>query len=372
MSEAVGYFANLQRGILLRAQQRPKESVDFIGKAIEADPQKAEAYAELALSLNDWGRHETRALQAIDRAIALEPGAARLHGLKGWILVCQRKFREALRVANQAVALDPVCITALNAQANAHTKLGQWKQAQASARRILEQNPNDGPALNLLAQALRLDGRGRESREVVARILSLLPNNAFGQMNAGYAALEVGDHLRANEHFLSSLRLNPHSEHSRAGLLQSMRARVWIYRWQLRINAFIRQPATFRRVLGTYGVILSLFPLGFGLEALHHGFGMIFTATWLASIYLSFTAGLTGDIFLLFDPMGRHALSWKEKRNAGLFAVLFLLLLVRWILTGNWVWVLMLTVYLSVFALSIFAPQLRDHWQRRRASDDLG
>jgi tetratricopeptide (TPR) repeat protein len=114
----------------------------------------------------------------------------------GAILLCQKKYTAALQISNRAVELDPVNETALNAQANAYTKLRKWNQSIISTQRILATDANNAPTLNLLAQALRFQGHIRESREVVVRILALLPNNAFGQMNAGYGAMEVGDHLR--------------------------------------------------------------------------------------------------------------------------------------------------------------------------------
>lgn len=366
--EAFGYSAHLQRGSLLREQNRYREASEYLGKAIEADPEQAPAYVELALCLNEWGGRERQAIRAIDRAISLEPTNARFLGLKGWILVCQHKYQAALAIANQAVQVDPVCITALNAQANAYTKLGNWKKAEASARRILELNVHDAPALNLLAQALRLRGKGRECREVVGRILALLPNNAFGQMNAGYAAMEVGDHLRANEHFLNSLRMDPHCDLARQGLLHSLRARVWIYRWQFRASAFLRQPATFLRVVSLAAVVAGMIPLGFFLEWCHAGLGSLLIVLFMAYVYLSLFSRVTGDIFLLFEPMGRHALKTRAKIEAVVFALFLALLLGTSVYNHIWVTFFVLVGYLGFFGFSIYYPQIKDRWQRWKES----
>ncbi len=364
--EAPGYMPNLQRGILLRGQKRYKEANEFLGKAIEADPEKATAYAELALCLNDWGSREREALRAIDRAIFLEPLNARYLGLKGWILVCQRKYQSALQVANRGVEMDPVCITALNAQANAYTKMGQWKQAEAASRRILALNVHDAPALNLLAQSLRFQGRGKESREVVGRILALLPDNAFGHMNAGYGAMEVGDHVRANEHFLISLRMDPHSDLARKGLLHSLRARVWIYRMQFRIGAFLRRPASFLRVTSLAGIVVGMIVLGFFLEWCHAGLGSLIVLAFVGYIYLSFFSRLTGDIFLFFDPVGRHALSLRDKIHACLFAAVLGCLLVVAALAQLWGALALLLAYVGFFGFAIYYPLLKDRLRRRK------
>jgi Tfp pilus assembly protein PilF len=55
MSDLAAYHSNLQRGVLLRNQRRYQEASVFLGKAIEHDPEKSPAYAELAICLNDLG-----------------------------------------------------------------------------------------------------------------------------------------------------------------------------------------------------------------------------------------------------------------------------------------------------------------------------
>lgn len=355
-----GYAANIQRGILLRNQRRYKEAAEFLCQAIETEPGKSMAYAELALCYNDWGGHGQKALDAINRAIALDPTNAQYHGLKGWILVCQNRYPAALRAATAGVELDPLNIMALNAQANAYTKLRNWKEAEASARRVLALNPNNAPALNLLAQALRLQGRGRESREVVARILALLPNNAFGHMNAGYAAMEVGDHLRANEHFLTSLQMNPHSDLARKGLLHSLRARVWIYRWHFRMATFLRRPATFGRILLLIVVIAGLGSLAGFLQEYHRGWGSWLGILWLMFVYMNLFSRLTGNVFLLADPVGRHALTRQEKTAAYFFAVLLGCILAISFQARAWSILGVISAILALFALSIYYPGIKD------------
>jgi len=367
--EAFSYEAHFQRGVLLRGQRRFKEACDFFGKAIEADPEHAMAYAELALCFNDLDQRSS-ALKAINHAIALEPDNARLLGLKGWILVCQAWYREALEIANHAVAMDPYCLTALNAQANAFTKLGKWKEAEAVARRILTMQVNDAAALNLLAQSLRFQGRNKESREVVASLLALLPDNAFGHMNAGYSAMEVGDYRRANDHFLRSLQMDPDCELAREGLLHSMRARVWIYRWQFRASSFLRRPATFLRIVGLAAFVLAMIPLGFLLEALHPGLGSLLVLAWFAYIYLSVFSRINGDIFLLLDPQGQHALRLQDKIHAVIFALFLLLLMGIFAQKKLWVAFFTIVIYLGIFAFSIYYPNVRDRLQRRREQQE--
>jgi Tfp pilus assembly protein PilF len=366
--ETPGYTAHFQRGALLRSQRRFKEAGEFLGQAIAADPERAGAYAELALCLNDQGNQAAKAIQAIDRAIGLEPTNAHFLGLKGWILVCQFTYHEALRVANRAVETDPNNITALNAQANAYTKLGFWKKAENSTRRILALDVNDAPALNLLAQALRYQGRGKESQEAVDRLLSLLPDNAFGHMNAGYGALEAGDHVRANEHFLISLKMDPHCKLAQLGLLHSLRGRAWIYRVQFRLFSFLRQPASNLRVLGIAALVVGVILAMMMLEAIYPGLGGWTISVGLSYLFLSFFSRQAGDLFLMFEPMGRRALTLQDKVNACLFAFVIALFLGGAAMSQEWSVFLGILLYLGIFAFSILYPPIKDRWRRWKES----
>jgi Tfp pilus assembly protein PilF len=378
--EPTPFFANLQRGSLLLDQNRPKDALPFFQAAIAANPDHPEGYAGLARCYNQIPALRSKSIGAINRAIALVPANSRYFGLKGWFLVCLASYRQAYNAAQQGLAINPTCYQSLNSLANAHTKLGQWKKAEAACLRVLALNPSDGPGLNLLAQALRHQGRWKEAREVVARILAQMPNNAFGHANAGFAALAAGDHLRANEHFLESLRLNPHFDLARRGLLSSLRARNWIIRFNMRYLSWVRRPLTpgyAAAVVGTIFVFVTLVCLFAALSDTFvgkiGGYALAYLfAGCLCYLYLSALIGLLSNFLLLFDPVGRHALTLKEKTRALGTGLIFFFAIV--VLIANQVWFAVAGLILTFFliALSIQFPLLKDRWLRRReqASDD--
>jgi tetratricopeptide (TPR) repeat protein len=78
-----------------------------------------------------------------------------------------------------------------------------------------------------------------ESSTVTASVLARTPDNAMAQSNAGWAALEAGDHKSANEHFLQALRIDPGYDYARSGLLHSFNSRVWIYRMYFKFIAWM-------------------------------------------------------------------------------------------------------------------------------------
>jgi tetratricopeptide (TPR) repeat protein len=375
VSDPDPFQANLQRGSLLLDQNRPAEALPFLQAAIAANPHAPQGYAELARCWNALPATRAKSIAAIDRAIALAPTTSFYFGRKGWYLICLMRFRAALACAQQGLALNPTCPQSLNAQANAYTKLGQWKNAEKACRRILELDPNDDPGLNLLAQALRYQGRWKESREVVDRLLARLPNNAFGHANAGYAALAAGDHLRANEHFLESLRMEPHSDLARRGLLESLRARIWI----IRFNRYLFRAGSLRNLIWTAAILLGIVGTGYlgdFLNSIYPKAGAYFAGIaiglFLLYVYLSLLVGVMGTFLLLFDPIGRHALTPREKVKACLPIFLAAAAVAALLCAGQWPIALAIVAGLLVLAVSIHGPALKDRRERRRQAESGG
>jgi Tfp pilus assembly protein PilF len=381
VAEADHFYANIRRGVLLLESGRAREALPFLQAAIAANPDSPHGYAELARCYNEIPSERYKSIAAIDRAIALEPYSSFFLGRKAWFLVCLMRFRAALAAAQQGLAINPNCAQSLNGLANAYTKLGQWRKAEEVCRRILAHDPNDVPGLNLLAQALRHQGRYKETREVVAQLLANVPNDSFGQANAGYAALAAGDHLRANEHFLASLRMDPHFDLARRGLLQSLRARIWIIRLNMRIGSFVRYQPSGRELLylvaGVVLAVLAVIGLYKMLNWIHpvtgalfggfliflFSFGVLGLAFWM---WFSIVVGIFGNFLLLFDPLGRHALNRTEKARAIMAILWFGACVSLALFTGGGVIVVVLVALLLLVAVTVQIPLLYDRWLRRR------
>jgi tetratricopeptide (TPR) repeat protein len=372
--EPDAYQANLHRGAQLLALNRPREAIPYFENAIAASPRSAHAFAQLARAWNEIPAHRAKAIPIIDQAIALAPTASACFGLKSWFLLCQTRYMAAKTEAKKGIALNPLCVPSLNALANAETRLHQWRNVETTCLRVLQINPNDGPALNLIAQALRHLGRWTESREIVARLLANRPNDAFGHANAGYAALTIGDHLRANEHFLESLRLDPHFDLGRRGLLESLRSRVWI----IRTNRYLRRPGTLRNLIIATIILGAIMLVGYladVLNALHPKAGDFFAMTLIGAgllyIYLSFVVYLMVNFLLLFDPVGRHALTQQEKGRACIPVVFFAVVLGAMVYAQAWVSAAVSAVVFAILVLSIQFPLLKDRYLRRREAESI-
>jgi tetratricopeptide (TPR) repeat protein len=359
MNESPGYRANLQRGQLLRMSGRYREACQFFGEAIQADPQQAQPYLELALARSDMPGGKDASLQAIDRAIALEPVSSRFLGWKAVLLSQFNLNGEAVQVARSALELDPCNSNALLAQAHVSTNLDQWQRVEELTRRVLELDAHNVNALNLLAQSLRFQDRLDESNQVIEALFAFMPNDAAGHANAGYAALKVGDHRRANRHFLEALRSNPGSDHARRGLVQSLRTRIWIYRVNVRLielchSSQKRTPAA-RLTL----VFVTLFSCG------------LFFVLLILYLPISLSLQPLSNFFLLLEPTGRRALT-KTERTWGLCTGLLTIALVAFLAVGHLsIFALLLGCHLGLFALGVYLPQWADLRRARREKHRL-
>ena len=361
-----GYRANLQRGELLRAQGRYAEAEKFLQAAIAEEPSQAEGYYELAFCYCNWPGHGKKALSTVDRAISLEPNHAEYYSLRAWILGNLDRHQEALRVADQALNMNPYSLLALNAQTRTYIDLHEWTQAEASARRTLATYTLNESAANLLAIALRQQGRLAESNAVTASLLAQVPDNAMAQSNAGWSALQTGDYRRANIHFMEALRLDPDYDYARLGLLHAFNSRVWIYRIYFQMVAWLSKHKDGMRyfwlivIYLVYRVVIATIRTEMGDKGTY----WIFVAVAFYLILFGFGRSF-GNFFLLLDPFARHALTRKETGWA-LFAATFYGIILGVEIAGQaWTQVAVLSAVPAFFLWGVFMPRLQDALARK-------
>ena len=75
-----------ERGALLSVYGNQDAAVGAFQKAIELEPDNAEAHFNLGVAYTEMDEYE-KALDAMSRAITLKPGVARYHYGRGWVHV---------------------------------------------------------------------------------------------------------------------------------------------------------------------------------------------------------------------------------------------------------------------------------------------
>jgi tetratricopeptide (TPR) repeat protein len=105
-----------------------------------------------------------RALEALTRAVQLDPAAPRTHLLMAESLSDSGKFTEAVPEYQAAMQLDPNLDAAYLGLASGYWKARQFDQAMPLLKKVLEKTPRDAEANGMLADILQHNGNDTEAR----------------------------------------------------------------------------------------------------------------------------------------------------------------------------------------------------------------
>lgn len=320
----------LERAELLLEQGRPKDAQTNIRQALELDPENDHAlsllcrchysskqYAEgiaiihQAISLDPhnsfyfyllaFGHYQqgriAAATENLNKALELYPYSSEYFGLFSYVLLQAKKFEEALEKANEGLAVDAENVTCLNARSVALNKL---KRTDA--------------AIETMQNALAQD-----------------PDNEMTHATVGWNLLEKGKHKEATRHFLEALRIDPNYDNARSGLKEALKSKVPPYRWLLQYSFWVNDKG--RKLQTALPIVLYIaFRILIGLfsNTNHSELAWIFGGLYILIVVASWTISSIANFFLLFNPIGKYALTTSEKWSAitvvtGLFIGLSLL-----------------------------------------------
>jgi len=280
--------------ICQNALNRP-EAYDTARRALELAPDDDRAH--FVLSLTELRRHNyAEAEAAIRRAISLNSWSAGYFGQLSAIHLVQYQWTDALKAADEGLALDPDEDVCLNNRAMALTRLGRHDEAADTLKGTLEKHPED----------------------------------SYTHANRGWSLLHENDPKQANVHFREALRLDPNSAWAKQGLLESLRARSWFYRRFLQFIFWLsRFPPRVR-----FGLLIGLVILAQVIAWLDQQIPAL-TPLWITLLIgyavfavMTWTARHLQNVVLLFDPDGRRILDRSEKWISLIVVALFALTLV--------------------------------------------
>ncbi|WP_170317004.1 tetratricopeptide repeat protein [Acrocarpospora corrugata] len=161
-----------------------------------------------------------KAEQAVERSLALKPG--NFAGLTGQAALAagRHDFSAAVRLADQAVAVNPYGPVAYGVLADAHTQLGDYEQATRAITRMMELAPGVSSFTRASYDA-EIHGDQTTARRMLEYALrdAYLPGDvAFCQHYLGELALLSGDLDRAREHYRQARAADPRFLPAQAGL----------------------------------------------------------------------------------------------------------------------------------------------------------
>jgi hypothetical protein len=200
--------------------------------------------------------------------------------------------------------------------------LKRWKDSLAAADTGLQFDPDHLVCLNARAQALTMLGDRAGAATTVEDALRKNPDDPWMHANQGWASLHANEPTKAAEHFREALRLDPEMDFARAGIIEALKARNFVYRWMLQYFLWMsRMPSSYQ-----WGIIIGLFLLSRSLGQIGRAVPVLapflnpLLYLYIAFVILSWLSYPLFNLLLRFDRFGRHALSSDQRMGANLLA----------------------------------------------------
>lgn len=181
------------------------KAIGYLQQALERDPECALAWAELSRAFvreSDSGltppaEGYSRAREAAERALQLEPDLPEGHSALGWIRMSHDwDWRGAEQSYARAMELAPRNAQALRGAATVAGNLGRIDEAILLYRQVMEQDPLSPSAYHSLGSRLHAADRFEEAEQSFRKVLELAPQKMVAH---AFLAMPLLDQGRADE-----------------------------------------------------------------------------------------------------------------------------------------------------------------------------
>lgn len=187
----------MQMGIELERQGRLEESVAAHEKALQIDPQMAQAHVNLLELYGRLGQFE-KAEEHYRAAIHIEPGSVESYYNYGVLLLSAQKYEQAESVFRKATEIDPFYAAAHNNIGYLLERQGKFVEAAAEYRTAIDNKPSDRQAHFNLGRVLVNQHAYREAiQEMVKTIEPEDENTPRYTYALGAAFARSGDRQNA-------------------------------------------------------------------------------------------------------------------------------------------------------------------------------
>ncbi len=185
------------------SEENLQEAETASRKAVELDPDNAEAHSARGLALSLSGKFEESDAE-FERAIELNPKLYEAHYFYARALFSQGRHEEAAEQYEEAAEINPDDYQALQFLSLTYTKLGKRAHAARVLRKSVENakkhiafHPDDVRALYLGAAGLVELGEMEMAQEWVAKAIEIDPDDALVLYNVACVSTQLGDYDRA-------------------------------------------------------------------------------------------------------------------------------------------------------------------------------
>ncbi|MFX0102170.1 MAG: tetratricopeptide repeat protein [Candidatus Hodarchaeota archaeon] len=178
------------KGFELYKKDKFEESIEYLDKALEIDPEDNSSLYCKAQALGMMGKYE-EALENVNKLLELDEEDNIAWFNKATYLVNMEKFKESLECYDRSLEIDPGYDIVHHDKAVALAQLGRHKEAIKHFNVFLENNPEDRDALYLKSVSLRSLGKYNESIESFQRAIAL--DKPESQVPESIIYFEIGE-----------------------------------------------------------------------------------------------------------------------------------------------------------------------------------
>jgi tetratricopeptide (TPR) repeat protein len=168
-------------GLLAQTPSPAEQAVAAAQKVVAANPRNPDGYNQLALALtrraretSDTGYYE-KAEDAITRSLELSPDNFEALKMRTWVLLGQHEFRRALELATKLNKRAPDDILVHGFLTDAHTELGNYKEAEAACQWMLDLRPGNIPGFTRAAYLREIFGDVEGAIELMTKAYERTP-----------------------------------------------------------------------------------------------------------------------------------------------------------------------------------------------------
>ena len=199
---------------LARLGADPAERIEALDKAVALDPDFAQAHNDLGILHMEGGRF-IEAERVLRAAVAVNPQFAEAHNNLGVLYAKLGRNSEAERLFRRAAEDDPGYASAYVNHGLTLAALDRWEPAERSLRKAEELLPDDLKVLAGLGMLFMRTNRAEEALTRLHRIAELNPRSAQAHLNVGGALTAKLDLEGALASFTRAAALAPDSSQVR-------------------------------------------------------------------------------------------------------------------------------------------------------------
>lgn len=200
--------AHTNLGALLQVGGRLDAAEACYREAIAADPAFFAAHNNLGTLLRSQGRLD-EAREIARRAVDLDPGSAKAHNNLGIILHEQKQFMAAFECFKQAVSIDSTYAEAFNNMGSLFRDENRLDGAVASFEKAIALDPNLADAHNNLGAVRQRQGRYDDALACFEQALQLAPNFSPALTNIGAVHHRMNRNDQAMVYFQRAMEIDP-------------------------------------------------------------------------------------------------------------------------------------------------------------------